>query len=216
MNNVKVKICGLKDEAALQAIVSAGTDYAGFVYFPPSPRHVTLPRAAELKARLPKSVKAVSVLVDPDDALLAQVSEILKPDAVQLHGKETPERLAAIRALLPDCLLIKAITVKTSDDVAAANRYMGTADMLLFDARPPQLLGILPGGNGLSFDWALLKNRDFGKPWFLSGGLSPENVADAITASGARMVDVSSSLESAPGVKDTARINAFVKAARNA
>ncbi len=214
MNNIKIKICGLTDEAALHAVIQAKADYAGFVYFPASPRHLTLERAAELKALLPASIQSVSVAVDADDALIKRIAGVLKPDALQLHGKETPERLHAIRKLLPGCQLIKGIPIKTADDVASAMRYSDVADMLLFDARAPELPGMLPGGNGISFDWALLKNRQFSKPWFLSGGLNADNVGEAIRLSGATMVDVSSSVERAPGVKDAGLIGAFIKAAR--
>ncbi len=211
----KVKICGLADEAAVKATVAAGADYLGFVHFLKSPRHVSLERAAELKKLLPASVSSVLVVVDPDDALVQQIN-VLKPAAIQLHGKESPERVAEIKSKLPDVKIMKAISVKSADDVAAARRYIDAVDMLLFDARAPELPTMLPGGNGLSFDWAFLKNREFEKPWFLSGGLTPENVREAITSSGARMVDVSSGVESAPGVKDIVRIQAFIKAAKNA
>ena len=210
---VSVKICGLNDEKAIQAVIAAKADYAGFVYFPASPRHVTFERAATLKLLLPPSIASVSVLVDPDDALLAQAQSVLKPDYVQLHGKETPERVQDIKKNFPDMKIIKAVSVRSGDDVAQALRYADVADMLMFDAKPPA--NMLPGGNALSFDWALLKGREFPLPWFLSGGLNSENVAEAIRISGAKMVDVSSGVESAPGVKDAALIKAFVKAARH-
>jgi phosphoribosylanthranilate isomerase/very-short-patch-repair endonuclease len=361
----RVKICGLTDEAAVQAVAAAKADYAGFVYFPASPRHLTLEKAASLKALLPASISSVSVLVNPDDALLKQVSEILKPNAIQLHGKETPERVREIKKQFPALKIIKAISVGTGDDIASANRYVDAVDMLMFDAKilslspwervatphlvrgcrvraneyeysPKKLIenardlrkngtdaealiwyflrnrqiagykfrrqypiepyiadfacleskliieldgsqhnedaaikkdaartayleskgfkvirfwnndifqntesvldaiwnalqqgsphpnplpegeGInyLPGGNGLAFDWILLKHREFAKPWFLSGGLNADNVRDAIAASGAAMVDVSSGVETAPGKKDAGLITEFVKAVR--
>jgi phosphoribosylanthranilate isomerase len=236
---VKIKICGLTDEAAVRAVAAAKADYAGFVYFPKSPRHITPTRAAELKSLLPSSIHAVSVLVDPDDALLADIMSALKPYALQLHGKESPERVAAIKKRYPGIKIIKAIPVQTGDDITRAHSYEA-ADMLLFDSSPPPVGGrlggghdtkglannaplltsplrgeeYLPGGTGRSFDWILLKNRDFGKPWFLSGGLNAENVQEAIHASGARMVDVSSGVESAPGKKAATRIEAFIHAAR--
>ncbi len=212
--SVKVKICGLTDAAAVQAVIAGKADYAGFVYFPASPRHLTPQRAASLRGMLPGAVEAVSVLVDADDALIREIMSVVKPDMLQLHGKETPERLREIRKSYPKTKLIKGLSIRTSDDVAIALRYADSADMLLFDAKPPELPGMLPGGNGLSFDWALLKGREFGKPWFLSGGLNGENLREAIAGSGAKMVDVSSSVESAPGVKDAGLINAFIKAAR--
>ncbi len=213
--SVQVKLCGLTDEAAIQAVIAARADYAGFVFFPASPRHLTSAKAATLRKMLPDFIKAVSVLVDPDDALIADIVATVKPDALQLHGKETPARLREIKTAYPSLPLIKAISVRTGDDIAAAMHYVD-ADMLLFDAKPPNLPGVLPGGNGLSFDWALLAGHDFGKKWFLSGGLNADNVREAIEGSGARMVDVSSSIESAPGVKDPVLIHAFTNAARNA
>lgn len=208
-----IKICGLTDEASVQATIDAKADYAGFVYFPASPRHLPLEKAAQLKSLLPASIKTVSVLVDPSDLLLLEVTSLIAPDFLQLHGKETPERVAEIKNKT-SAKIIKAISIRTSDDVATAMRFAGVADMFLFDAKPPA--GMLPGGNGLSFDWAHLKGREFPLPWMLSGGLNSENVADAIAASGAQMVDVSSSVEVRPGVKDPALIHAFVKAARSA
>lgn len=210
-----IKICGLADETAVQAVIAANADYAGFVYFPASPRHVTFARAAELAKILPATIKTVSVLVNPDDALLSEMQSAFKAHYVQLHGKETPERLRDIKNQFPGIKIIKALSVRSGDDIAQAMRYSDVADMLMFDAKPPELPGILPGGNGLSFDWALLKGRSFPLPWFLSGGLNPENVAGAIVQTGTRMVDVSSGVESAPGVKDPALIDAFVKAVRH-
>lgn len=213
---VTVKICGLTDAQAIKAVAASRADYAGFVYFPDSPRHLALPHAAELKNLLPSSIRSVSVLADPDDSLLEQVQSVLKPDLIQLHGTETPERLRGIRRRFPAWKIIKALRIRTADDVAQAMYFSDSADMLLFDARPPELPGMLPGGNGLAFDWALLANREFTLPWFLSGGLQPENVAEGIRCTGAAMVDVSSGVERAPGVKDAALIHEFVKAARNA
>jgi phosphoribosylanthranilate isomerase len=212
---IAIKICGLTDEAAMRAVAAAKAEYAGFVYYPMSPRHITLHKAAKLKAMLPASVKTVSVVVDPEDALITQISRTLAPDYIQLHGKETPARINTIRSLTPKAKLIKAISVRTADDVAQAMAYTPHVDALLFDAKPPKLPGMLPGGNGLSFDWQLLKNRDFSLPWFLSGGLNGENVTEAVRESGAPMVDISSGVESAPGVKDPALIEAFVKQVRS-
>ena len=210
-----IKICGLTDAQAVQSIIAAKAEYAGFVYFPASPRHVELARAKELKSLLPSTIQSVSVLVDPTEELLAQVQSILQPDYIQLHGKETPQRLRDIRTQFPNIKLIKTIRVRSSDDVASAMAFADFADMLMFDAKPPELPGMLPGGNGLSFDWALLRDREFPLPWFLSGGLNVENVAEAIRQTGAKFVDVSSGVERAPGVKDPALIEAFLKAARS-
>lgn len=209
----KIKICGLNSEDAVNAVIAAKADYAGFVHFPASPRHVTIARAAELKKLLPDSIYPVGVLVDPDDALLKEVQSVLRPAYVQLHGKETPQRVSAIKQAFPAMKIIKAVSIRSGDDVAQAMRFVDV-DMLMFDAKPPEMAGILPGGNGLAFDWALLKGREFPKPWFLSGGLNPGNIAEAIRSTGAKMVDVSSGVERAPGVKDAGLIEVFVKAAR--
>jgi phosphoribosylanthranilate isomerase len=214
-SHIAIKICGLTTSDAVQSIIAAKADYAGFVYFPASPRHIALDKAVILKTLLPASIKAVSVLVDPDDALLAQVMQVLAPDFLQLHGKETPERVKTIRATFPQAKLIKAVQVRSSDDIAHAMAFTAHIDGLLFDAKPPELPGMLPGGNGLSFDWALLKNREFPLPWFLSGGLNGENIADALSQSGAQMIDISSGVESAPGVKDPALIEAFIHKVRS-
>jgi len=213
--SVAVKICGLREESAIEAVLVAKADYVGFVYFPASPRHVELLKAAALKSILGKSIKTVLVLVDPDDALLDEVNATLAPDYLQLHGKESPEHIATIKNRFPELKIIKALAIRSSDDVSHAMHFSAVADMLLFDAKPPAA-STLPGGNGLSFDWALLKNREFPLPWMLSGGLNEANVAQAIRESGARMVDVSSSVESAPGVKDASLIHAFIKAAKSA
>jgi phosphoribosylanthranilate isomerase len=209
---IDVKICGLTSKEAVHAATAAKADYAGFVYFPPSPRHLPLSHAAKLKALLPSSIQSVSVLVDPNDTLLKEVISILKPNFLQLHGKETSERVKEIRSMFPQVKIIKGIPIRSSDDVAAAMRFAECIDMLLFDAKAEDL----PGGTGLSFDWNLLKNRQFPLPWLLAGGLNADNVAEAIRASGAHAVDVSSSVESAPGVKNPALIDAFVKAAKSA
>lgn len=210
-----IKICGLKDEQAVQAVIAAKADYAGFIHFPASPRHVSLERAAKLKALLPASIRSVSVMVDPDDALLAHMQTILAPDYLQLHGKETPDRLRAIRHQYPALKIIKAISVRTGDDVAKASQFTDSADLLMFDAKAPAE-SLLPGGNGLSFDWALLKDRTFPLPWFLSGGLNIDNIAEAISHTGAVMLDVSSGVERSPGVKDATLIHDFVTRARAA
>jgi phosphoribosylanthranilate isomerase len=186
----------------------------GFVFFPKSPRHIGLETARALGARARGRARIVALSVDADDALLSGVVEALDPDMLQLHGRESPDRVAAIGARFGR-LTIKAIGVAAPADLAAAAVYDGAADFLLIDAKPPRG-AILPGGNGLPFDWRLA--RDFApmRPWLLSGGLGPDNVAQAIGATGAGGVDVSSGVESAPGVKDETKIAAFVAAARAA
>lgn len=204
-----VKICGLSEESPLHAATQAGAGMVGFVHFEKSPRHVSLARAAELKALLPAHVKSVLVLVDPSDVLLADIAQKLAPDYLQLHGKETPQRIADIRKTYPTQKIIKAMPVADASDLDAARAYEPYADMLMFDAKPPAD-ATLPGGNGIPFDWKILKNFRSEKPWILSGGLTPENVGQAIRESGAKMVDVSSGVESSPGKKDGQRIGQFI------
>jgi phosphoribosylanthranilate isomerase len=207
-----VKICGLKTPEALDAAIAAGADMVGFVFFPKSPRHVGF-EAAEALGRLARGrARIVALTVDADDALIARVVEALDPDVLQLHGHESPERVAAIGARF-GCATMKAVGVAEPGDLAAANLYDGAADFLLIDAKPPKGAA-LPGGNGLPFDWRLARGFGPRRPWLLSGGLTPDNVAEAIRLTGAGGVDVSSGVESAPGVKDKTRIAAFVAAAR--
>ena len=209
----QVKICGLRDAPSIAAAASAGADYIGFVFYPPSPRNLSIAQAASLRAHVAPSVKLVAVCVSPDDALIEALVQQVQPDFLQLHGNESPERFSDIRRRWPQLGLIQSIAISQAADVEKAQPYSESA-FLLFDAKPPAT-SALPGGNGLSFDWKLLASKSFAKPWMLSGGLTPANVAEAIRQSGARMVDVSSGVESAPGVKDAALIDAFVKAARN-
>ena len=206
-----IKICGLSTPDTLDAAIHAGADWVAFNFFPKSPRYVSLIEARTLNRYVAGRVKTVALLVDPDDAALEAVIEAVHPDLIQLHGKETPERVEAIKARfgLP---IIKAVGVSEASDIEAARAY-SAADWLLLDAKPPKD-ATLPGGNGVAFDWKLLAGLDLAKPFMVSGGLDPSNVAEAIAISNAAGVDVSSGVESAPGVKDVARINAFIKAAR--
>lgn len=208
---VEVKICGLNAPDAVRAAATA--DYAGFVFYPRSPRHVTPQLAASLAAELPASVRRVALVVDPDDALLQTILAGFRPQLLQLHGSETPERVAAIKAAhgLP---VMKAIPIREAGDVAAAERYLAVADRLLFDAKPPNRPGALPGGNAESFDWTLLAGRRFALPTMLSGGLTAANVAEAARLTGVDAVDVSSGVEDRPGVKNPSKIKAFIEAAR--
>jgi len=208
-----IKICGISTAETLDAVIAARADYAGFVFFPPSPRHVTMANAALLGARAAGRITRVGLFVDADDAAITAAVAAARLDVVQLHGKETAERAAQVKAMtgLP---VWKAISVATAADITRADAYCGAADLMLFDAKTPK--GTLPGGMGLSFDWSLLaawKNR---APWGLAGGLSVENVAEAARLTGAPLVDTSSGVESAPGIKDMARIKAFCAAARSA
>ena len=209
-----VKICGLSTPGALDAALTAGADMVGFVFFPKSPRFVDFETARLLGAQARGRVRIVALTVDPDDALLAQIVEALDPDLLQLHGKESPERVADIAARFGRPT-VKAIGVAAPDDLAVAAAYDGAADYLLIDAKAPKG-AVLPGGNGLPFDWRLARDFAPKRPWLLSGGLDAGNVALAIRATGARGVDVSSGVESAPGVKDEIKIAAFLAAARGA
>lgn len=211
---ITAKICGLKDPEAIEAAVSGGAKYIGLNFFPPSPRAVTPARAADLAGLIPDHVQKVGLFVDPDDGLLAEVMNRVALDLIQLHGNENPERVAAIKAAtgLP---VLKAIKVETAADLDGARDFDGVADMLLFDAKAPKdMANALPGGNGLVFDWNLLAGRRWQRPWMLSGGLEPGNVAQAVTIAGARMVDVSSGVETSPGEKDPAAIKAFLDAVK--
>ena len=210
-----VKICGLSTPDTLEAAVQAGADMVGFVRFPRSPRHVGLDDGRALSARAAGRALRVLLVADADDSALDEAVAALAPDMLQLHGGETPERVAAIRARFGRPVM-KAIGVRTASDLARARSYEGVADRLLFDAKPPELSDALPGGNGLAFDWRILENLDPATGFMLSGGLHAGNVAEAIAATAPWAVDVSSGVERRPGEKDPAAIAAFVKAARAA
>lgn len=206
-----VKICGLTRPQDVTAAASAGARFGGFVFFARSPRHVSVDQAAALAAEVPVGLARVGLFVDPDDAALDSVLARVPLDMVQLHGKETPARVAEVKARtgLP---VIKAVGIAAPADLDALWDYGLAADILLIDAKPAPGAD-LPGGNGLAFDWRLLVGRRFLKPWMLAGGLTPGNVAEAIRLTGARAVDVSSGVESAPGIKDAGLIRDFVAAA---
>lgn len=206
-----VKICGLSQPGHVTAAVQAGARYLGLVFFPKSPRAVTPAEAAALTAEVPVGVARVGLFVDPDDALIEATLAAAPLDIIQLHGHETPDRVAALRALtgLP---VMKAVGIASADDLPQLTDYGLVADMLLVDAKPAPDAA-LPGGNGLSFDWRLLQGRRWLRPWMLAGGLTPANVAEAVRLTRAPVVDVSSGVESAPGVKDAALIRDFVTAA---
>jgi phosphoribosylanthranilate isomerase len=209
-----VKICGLSTAATLDAALEAGADMVGFVFFPKSPRHIDLATARALGRQAKGQATIVALSVDADDDTLKRIVDALAPDLMQLHGSETPARVKAIGALCARPTM-KAIGVATREDLAAAKAYEGVADVLLIDAKPPKGAA-LPGGNGRPFDWSLTQDFHPPGPWLLSGGLDPDTVGAAIALSGARGVDVSSGVESAPGVKDSTKIRAFVAAARRA
>jgi len=207
-----VKICGINTAEAADAAVRAGADLGGLVFHPKSPRNLKLEAAAALAARLRGRLQIVALLADADDETTAAVILAVKPDYLQLHGSETPGRAAAVRSRF-GVPLIKAIPVAGPADFAKVPCYLSAADIFLFDAKAPP--GLAPGGHGAPFDWQILRGRSFSRPWLLAGGLGPGNVARAVAASGAPGVDVSSGVETAPGVKSPVLIAAFVSAARN-
>jgi phosphoribosylanthranilate isomerase len=212
---VEVKICGLSTPETVDAAVAAGADLIGLVFFPKSPRNVTLEQAASLASRARGKAKIVTLVVDADDAQLTDIVARVAPDLIQAHGSESPERIAEI-ARLTGKPVIKAIRVRDAGDIAAAAQFSEAASLILYDAKAPETLGnALPGGNGHAFDWGLLEGSR--RPAFmLAGGLTPENVAEAIRVTGAPVVDVSSGVESAPGVKDIGLIRKFIEAAKSA
>ncbi|QDO97844.1 phosphoribosylanthranilate isomerase [Ferrovibrio terrae] len=207
------KICGLTDAAAVEAAVTHGADMVGFVFYPSSPRNLGAEQAETLLHNVPSGIDRVGLFVDPETDFLDQILAKARLDLLQLHGDETPERCRAISVYfgLP---IIKAIKVSTKADLKMAKDYEDAVDWLMFDARPAADGVALPGGNGKAFDWTILKGAEFKRPWLLAGGLTPDNLSQAVQQSGASAVDVSSGVESAPGQKDPAKIRAFLDAAR--
>jgi len=209
MANVEIKICGLSTPETVDAAVDAGATHVGLVHYAPSPRHLSLEQAAALRRRVPQHVKVVLLLVSMEALPTAQALDAVKPDVVQFHGGETPEWLALIKNNTP-FEVWKALGVRNAEALASGLKFKGAVDKLLYDAAA----GALPGGNGLALDWSLLTSFRHELPWGLAGGLTPGNVADAIRVTGAPLVDASTGLETAPGVKDVDLIRAFCKAAR--
>lgn len=209
---VRCKICGLRTPADVEAAAAAGAGYIGLVFFPRSPRHLELPAARDLALAAPVGLAKVGLVVDADDAQLEAITDAVPLDMLQLHGRESPARVAAVKARfgLP---VMKAVGVAEAADLAAIAEYEAVADQILVDAKARKGAA-LPGGNGLAFDWRLIAGRVWQRPWMLAGGLTPGNVAEAVRLTGAAQVDVSSGVESAPGVKEAARIAAFVAAAQ--
>lgn len=212
-SSLKIKICGLTTPDTLDAALSGGAAFVGAVVFPPSPRHIAPLHAATLFERARGRARIVAVTVDADDALLTEIALILKPDLIQLHGSETPERAVEVRRLT-GAGIIRALPIRGPEDFDGVEAWAPVVDYLMFDAKPPKG-SVLPGGVGAAFDWTLLAGRTFPRPWFLAGGLTPDNLAEAVAVTGARLADVSSGVESAPGVKDAGRIAAFLQAARS-
>jgi phosphoribosylanthranilate isomerase len=214
--SVDVKICGLSTAETVIAAIEAGASLVGFVFYPPSPRNITVEKAATLAKHARGKARIVALVVDPDDALIDSIAQGLTPDLIQAHGSESPSRISEIAARtgIP---VIKAIKVKDRADVDQATAYDASASFILYDAKAPETLtGALPGGNGIAFDWSLLSGPAREKPFILSGGLNPGNVAQAIRNTGAAIVDVSSGVEKAPGIKDIALIRNFIEAAKGA
>jgi phosphoribosylanthranilate isomerase len=212
--DIRVKICGLTRSEDVAAVVAAGAAYAGFVFFPKSPRNVSPEEARDLALAAPLGLAKVGLVVNPADDLLEAICSVVPLDMIQLHGAESPERVAEVRARwgLP---VMKAVGVADEADLAALALYQQVADQILVDAKPPTGAD-LPGGNGLAFDWRLIAGRRWTRPWMLAGGLTPQTVAQAVAMTGAAQVDVSSGVESMPGVKDADAIERFVAAAQAA
>lgn len=211
---VIAKICGLKTAETVQAAIDGGAGLIGFNFYARSPRAIAPSTARALGGLVPERVKKVGLFVDDDDVRIAEILSGCELDVLQLHGHETPERAAEIRAKFAKPV-IKAIPVSGAEDLAAAAGYAPVVDYLMFDAKPPKsMAGALPGGNALSFDWTLLGGHRFAKPWLLAGGLTPENVAEAVRVTGAAIVDVSSGVEDRPGEKNPSKIKAFLDAVR--
>ncbi|MBL3569415.1 N-(5'-phosphoribosyl)anthranilate isomerase [Rhodovulum sulfidophilum] len=210
-DSIRVKICGLTSPAAIEAAARLGASYLGFVFFPRSPRHLEIEAARALAMAVPPGLAKVALTVDADDAALDALLDRVPIDMLQLHGQESPDRVAELRARfgLP---VMKAVGVADEADLPALADHARVADQILVDAKPPKDAA-LPGGNGLAFDWRLIAGRRWPVPWMLAGGLTPDNVAEAIALTGARQVDVSSGVESAPGVKDEALMGRFIAAA---
>lgn len=207
-----VKICGLSTPETVDAAVAGGARYVGLVFYARSPRAVEPALAAQLARRVPTGVRTVGLFVEPDDGFLESVVGRVPLDMIQLHGDEAPARVAAIRAAF-GIPVMKAVRVATADDLGAVPGYEATADQLLFDAKPPANVTALPGGNGLPFDWTILAGRRWARPWMLSGGLNAGNLAEAVDATGATAVDVSSGVEERPGAKRPDLIRDFLAAA---
>jgi phosphoribosylanthranilate isomerase len=212
-NPVSVKICGLATVNDVRACADAGANYVGLVFFEKSPRNITIPAARELALAAPLGLAKVALVVNPSDAELDAITGTVPLDMLQLHGRETPERVAEVKARygLP---VMKAVGIADGDDLPKLESYFGVADQILVDAKPPKG-GELPGGNGLSFDWRLIAGRRWPCPWMLAGGLTAENVAEAVKMTGAKQVDVSSGVEDALGLKNAELIQKFVQSSRS-
>ncbi len=212
--SVDVKICGISTPEAMTAAVEGGAAFVGLVFYPPSPRAVTPEEAAPLAALVPEEVVKTGLLVDADDATIEAILKAVPLDLLQLHGSETPERAADIKARF-GIRVMKVLKLRQESDLAAAEPFFGVVDCLLFDAKPPaEMKNALPGGNALAFDWSILAGKAFPLPWFLAGGLTADNLAEAVRVTGAPALDISSGVEDAPGRKNPEKIRAFLAAAQ--
>ncbi len=209
---VRAKICGVNSAAAMDAVAAGDAAFVGLMFVPRSPRYVTVAAAKELAAMMPRAILRTGVFLDPTDALLDEVLAALPLDVIQLHGSETPARVAEVKARTKRAVM-KAVSIGSAADVAGARAFEAVADWLLFDAKPPKN-SALPGGNAVAFDWTLLAGSRWKRPWMLSGGLTPENVGAAVAATDATVVDVSSGVEDAPGRKSPIRIKQFLETVR--
>ncbi len=207
-----MKICGLTSERSIKHAVTAGADYIGFVFFRKSPRYLTFNQAADLAKFIPENVMTVALVVDPTNDLLADIMRHVRIDMIQLQGKESPQRVSEVKELtgLP---VMKAVGVSEPQDLSIIDTYASVADQLLIDAKPPKG-SILPGGNGLAFDWKLISGKHWKVPWMLAGGLNAENVTEAIQTTGTAQIDVSSGVEKAPGNKDPDKVTRFIQNAK--
>lgn len=214
----QVKICGLKTQGDIDICLEAGADYIGLVFFPKSPRHLEIEQAQKLAQSARSKTSIVALLVNPDDRLVQTITNKIQPDYIQLHGTETPSRVTEIKNQA-QCKIIKALAIATKQDFAPLPHYEDVADMILLDAKPIEKSSalqadILPGGNGISFDWELVQNQTLRRPYMLAGGLSPYNVAQAVSLTNAPIVDVSSGVEAKPGFKDHQKIKQFISSAK--
>lgn len=209
----EVKICGIRDPFTLEVAAKAGARFAGLNFYPPSPRYLDVPSAAQLARMAPTGLRMVGVFFEPSDEQLEATLSQVPLDMIQLHGEELPARVQEIRdqSLLP---VIKVIRVSEADDLMCVKNYEAVADWLMFDAKPPAGVASLPGGNALRFDWSLLAGRELSRPWMLAGGLAAENVGEAIAACRPTAVDTASGVEDRPGHKDSAKVRAFIAAAK--
>lgn len=212
-SNLEVKICGLTTDKAVQAALTGGASHIGMIFFPKSPRNIAISEAAELRKLIPQRGRMVAVSVNADNDLLDRIVEEVRPDVLQLHGRETPQRVAEIKSRY-GLEVMKAIAIRHAEDLNGAKDYVDVADRLLFDAKPPEGSD-LPGGNGISFNWSLLRDFDAGKPMMLSGGLDCANIAEALTIARPDGVDISSGVETSPGVKNLELITSFLRVVKD-